>query len=194
MEKTSAPDGTLVNEKQQKVKNICKRTPATQCSIPNTKYHPEFHFHSHSTSSIMSSIRYEETEKRRKLTTACASLAMNVCVCVCVSVGVAQILYACPRSPAPCRHIPYLHYRKSSRWTRLVSLLQTMPLLVRASRLNSRFWHPLLSVCSRNTSTRCHGQDNSEIIDAWESPKFWKGKVKDSFRGQTLIDISYSVW
>lgn len=90
--KTSAPDGTLVNEKQQKVKNICKRTPATQCSIPNTKYHPEFHFHSHSTSSIMSSIRYEETEKRRKLTTACASLAMNVCECVCECGGCTDTL------------------------------------------------------------------------------------------------------
>lgn len=81
--KTSAPDGTLVNEKQQKVKNICKRTPATQCSIPNTKYHPEFHFHSHSTSSIMSSIRYEETEKKKEVDNS-VCLTGYECVWVCV--------------------------------------------------------------------------------------------------------------
>jgi len=33
MEKTSAPDGTLVNEKQQKVKNICKRTLASRYPV-----------------------------------------------------------------------------------------------------------------------------------------------------------------
>lgn len=69
MEKTSAPDGTLVNEKQQKVKNICKRTPA-RCPFPMPFPIPIPDPIPHSIDNVQHPLW---RDGKRKLTTACAS-------------------------------------------------------------------------------------------------------------------------
>jgi len=188
MEKTSAPDGTLVNEKQQKVKNICKRTLASRYPV----YHRipssvPFPFHS------IDNVQHPLWRDRKKEVDniVCLGLWMYFCSFLLLypSVGVAQIRYACPESPLPSvSHICTIE-SPAARFVWSVCYKQCRDFSVGQSIEfpdSIFFQQPLLFVCPRTTSTRCY-QVNSEIIDAWERPKFGKGKIKDTIRGHTLI-------